>query len=441
MKRILYFSLAFALCVHAKENETSSELIECTEELNNIFSEIGNHIPGIVRPTIKAVKYALIDDQYTVLPSSLVENALFDAMQTIDSTHVDFANKVEQCWHSVNDVNRKHNKRKVIDNLLVQQSVKVNNLAVGGTIFGTFAGINQVTGCGSLTAATGATGLTGFTGNAGSQILAQGATGDTGATGATGTTGFTGFTGPIGALGPIGDTGFTGPTGDTGFTGPVGPQGARGALGLTGNTGFTGNTGATGGAGQIGSIGNSGSTGSTGTTGFTGFTGLTGLIGFTGIQGSTGNTGPSGVVQAFALGVIETSQSLTYQQEFPFTLLSSLNITLVGTSFTFSNPGVYEVTYSVNGFESGGSSSDQVQVYAIDTAGVTIESSIYGLGRPTAGNTVGQMLTGQFIIQVSAGDTLRLVNSTGTIGSTLLLSTVSVTPPGTIASIYIRQIA
>ncbi len=440
MKRVIFMLFASVLVLHAQE-DLSTEMLACNQDLKQVFIDITNHIPGEMRPSIKAVAYALAVDGCCTLPAQLVEMALVDAMQTIDSTDVRFAQELEKWWHEINNQTRKNRKRKIIDNLLVQQSVKVNNLAVGGTIFGTFAAANQVIGCSGITAPTGSTGFTGFTGNLGSQVDAQGGSGATGFTGPTGLTGLTGFTGPVGARGENGNTAFTGPTGDTGLAGATGSQGTVGSLGILGNTGSTGTSGATGATGGIGALGNSGFTGFTGATGTTGFTGSTGLLGSIGVQGPTGNTGPGGIAEAFAFGAIQASQTLTYQQQFPFTLLSSLNITLVGTSFTFSNPGTYEVSYTVNGFESGGNSSNQVQIYAIDSTGAVIESSIFGIGRPTATNTITQMVTGQFLIDVAAGDTLRLVNNTGTVGSTLTLAAGLFGPPITVATIYIRQIA
>lgn len=295
MKRLLLFAVAAVLPVCAEVDAVRGELIECTQELKETFKNISSLIPGIVRPSIRAVEHAL-SRGYTVLPASVVHQALIDGLATIDSRNHERAQALEKCYHWTCGQVRKHKKRKIIDNLVVQQSVKVNNLAVGGTIFGTFANVNPVTGCGGFTAPTGATGFTGFTGNAGSQLLAQGATGETGVTGLTGFTGFTGFTGPVAPRGGLGDTGFTGSTGSTGFTGPVGIFGTRGALGNTGNTGAQGATGLTGTA-PIGNPGAAGSAGAVGPTGLTGFTGPQG-ISPQGNRGATGNTG-AGFAPAF----------------------------------------------------------------------------------------------------------------------------------------------
>lgn len=443
MKRILLV-VAFCCALNAQE-DLYSEMIECTTELKEIFAQITRHIPGIVRPTIRAVKHALIDDGFSKLPLVLVKNALADILQTIDSIHVDFANKVERYWQNVSRQSRKHKKRKVIDNLRVQRSVKVNNLAVGGAILGTFVGVNQPTGCAGIIGGTGVTGFTGFTGNAGSQVAAQGATGATGATGFTGPTGFSGLTGSTGSVGALGNTGATGATGITGVTGATGLVGSLGSVGPQGSSGATGATGITGPTGPAGALGLSGFTGATGFTGTTGFTGPTGAIGSFGPLGATGNTGPVFASPAFALANIGGANIIPYQNPMPFNLISSSNISFSGGptyTFTFNVAGTYEVIYAANGFEYDGAAivSGRVQIYAVNSTGGIIEASTYGVGLSTSTNN--QVVTAQFIIQVAAGDTLRLINNTGTSPNSLFLSGAPfAATTQSNATIYIRQIA
>lgn len=439
MKRIiLLLVVACALPLQANDATMRGELLECTQELQEIFKNISHYIPGIVRPSVRAVEHAVCHG-YSVLPASLVHNALVDGLETIDSRNHEFAQSLEQYYHVVSGEVRKHKKRKIIDNLVVQQSVKVNNLAVGGTIFGTFANANSVSGCGGFTAPTGITGLTGFTGNAGSQLLAQGATGQTGVTGVTGLTGLTGFTGFTAPLGGLGDTGNTGTTGSTGVTGFTGPLGARGALGTTGNTGAQGDTGVTGTA-PIGSLGAAGDAGAVGPTGLTGFTGPQG-ISPVGNPGATGNTGAS-FAPAFAFSNINGTSTLAYEDVVPYNATLASNITIVAGTVTFAVAGTYEITYAITGFEStGGVPTNRIQFYAIDTAGAIYEASTYGVGLATSINTDNNTMTGQFIVQVAGGATLRLVNNTGTPASSFILSP---DPFGTTVistSIYIEQLA
>ncbi|BDC34758.1 hypothetical protein Noda2021_07160 [Candidatus Dependentiae bacterium Noda2021] len=437
MKRILLLVVACALPLQAQDTTVRGELVECTHELKNIFNNISLYTPGIVRPSVRAVEHA-VSHGYSVLPASVVHNAIIDGLETIDSRNHELAQRLEEYYHWITGEVRKHKKRKIIDNLVVQQSVKVNNLAVGGTIFGIFANAS-ITGCGGFTAPTGITGLTGFTGNAGSQLLAQGATGQTGVTGTTGLTGLTGFTGLTAPLGGLGDTGNTGNTGSTGLTGFAGPLGARGALGNTGNTGAQGDTGATGTA-PIGSLGAAGADGAAGPTGLTGFTGPQG-ISPQGAPGATGNTGAS-FAPAFGFSNINGTSNLAYQAVVPYNATLASNMTIVGGTVTFAVTGTYEVTYAITGFEStGGVPTNRIQFYAINTAGGIYEASTYGVGLASSINTDNNTMTGQFIVQVSAGDTLRLVNNTGTAGSTFVLSPDPFGTTVVSTSIYIEQLS
>lgn len=437
MKRLLLIAVACVLPARADVDALRGELIECTQELQDSFKNISSVIPGIVRPSIRAVEHAL-SHGYTVLPASVVHQALIDGIATIDSRNHERANALEQCYHWTCGQIRKHKKRKIVDNLVIQQSAKVNNLAVGGTIFGTFANVNHLTGCGNFTAPTGATGFTGFTGNAGSQLLAQGATGETGVTGTTGFTGFTGFTGPVAPRGGLGDTGNTGNTGSTGFTGPLGPVGVRGAVGNTGNTGAQGDTGLTGTA-PSGSLGAAGDPGAVGPTGLTGFTGPRG-ISPQGNRGATGNTG-AGFAPAFGFSNINGTSTLSFGAVVPFNATLASNMTITGGTVTFGVTGTYEVTYAITGFETtGGVPTNRIQFYAIDAGGLPYEASTYGVGLASSINTDNNTMTGQFIIQVNAGDTLRLINNTAGAGATFNLNPDPAGSTVVSASLYIEQL-
>ncbi|MFZ5953474.1 MAG: hypothetical protein ACOYT8_00060 [Candidatus Dependentiae bacterium] len=392
------FLIASFILVNSLLGAQNPGLVPCSQDLAHLFVEIENCASSMPCPTsVSVVKKALVDG-IVHLPASLLEQAIIDALNYVTCPYLKSA--VKNCYDTLNEITsvdgseRSHcNKNKVIkNNLLVQQSARVNNLAVGGSIFGTFIPVNA-NDCRANTGATGATGLTGFTGNPGSQVLAQGATGETGNTGATGSTGFTGPTGPALA----GATGATGPTGDTGATG------------------------------------------------FTGFTGLTGPIGQ---QGPTGNTGTSGITSSFAY-IYSTVDPLVvpYQSVLPMPLVGmSYNMsTATSNTITFLTSGIFEVQYSVSGYraDTGGEGiSEEIQIYAIDSLGNIIPGSTFGRGTANP-PTTQQVLIGQFFMQANAGDTIRLVNNTGTSADTLLVTTYT---SGTIAdvttiSLYVRQVA
>ncbi|WP_194201620.1 collagen-like protein [Metabacillus mangrovi] len=314
--------------------------------------------------------------------------------------------------------------------------------------------------------ATGATGITGPTGQAG----ATGSTGPTGAgaTGATGQAGATGSTGPTGA-GETGATGITGPTGPAGATGTTGPTGAgeTGATGVTGPAGATGTTGTTG-AGETGATGVTGPTGpagATGTTGPTGAgeTGATGITGPTGPAGATGTTGPTGAGETGATGVtgptgpagatgttgptgvgitgptggsniaeyayiynttnqlVQSAEAITFNTN--GTIRGSIGHGIGEAAISLTNPGDYEVTFSVSGAE-----ANQFGLFLNGTTQVV--GGNYGSG------STDQQNTGQAIVSITGPTDLTIENLTGT---PVALQTIpDVTENSITASVYIE---
>ncbi len=166
----------------------------------------------------------------------------------------------------------------------------------------------------------------------------------------------------------VNPTGPTGPTGATGPTGPTGPQGPVGATGPTGATGVTGATGPTG------------ATGATGTNFNT--------------YGSFYTTGPQTIssLASIALATTETSN----------------NVTLSNNNITFTDAGVYYISYGVG--TSTTATTDKILL-------VLNSNQLTETGKQMS-NTNGA--TGSIILNISAGDTLNLVTtatSTITVGS------------------------
>ncbi|WP_367307757.1 collagen-like triple helix repeat-containing protein, partial [Bacillus pumilus] len=223
----------------------------------------------------------------------------------------------------------------------------------------------------------------------------------TGPTGATGDTGAAGATGPTGAAGDIGATGATGPTGATGDTGVAGATGPTGATGDTGAAGATGPTGATGDTGAAGA------TGPTGATGDTGATGATGPTGATGDTGATGATGAGLSEFAYVYNLSAETVALEAPVIFDSTGIITAGITHApGTSqIIVTNPGNYEVTFSVSGVESN--------QFTLFVNGGPVTNTVYGSGAGTQQNN------GQAILALAAGDTLTLVNHTSAAAVTL----------------------
>ncbi|MFP3452083.1 collagen-like protein, partial [Bacillus sp. SIMBA_154] len=192
-----------------------------------------------------------------------------------------------------------------------------------------------------------------------------------------------------------GATGATGNIGATGATGPTGATGDTGAAGATGPTGATGDTGAAGATGATGNIGATGATGPTGATGDTGATGATGVTG-------------AGLSEfAYVYNLSAETVALEAPVIFDSTGIITAGITHApGTSqIIVTNPGNYEVTFSVSGVESN--------QFTLFVNGGPVTNTVYGSGAGTQQNN------GQAILALAAGDTLTLVNHTSAAAVTL----------------------
>lgn len=267
-------------------------------------------------------------------------------------------------------------------------------------------------------------------------LVQQGPTGPTGSVGATGPTGSTGATGPTGSIGPTGSQGIAGPTGSTGATGATGPTGnvgPTGSQGIAGPTGPTGSTGAIGPTGPTGSTGNTGPTGATGSastvagptgpTGSTGVAGPTGSIGVTGPTGPTGSTGATGAGGALGYwgsfwdttnqtaGAINTPQVITINTTDP----ASNGVSIAsGSQVTFSNAGVYSLTFSIQ-FTNTSTANGSTQIW-LKKNGTNLPdtNSHFDVPDKQGSSFSSEILTVNFVLELAASDYIQVFWQTAT---------------------------
>jgi hypothetical protein len=252
----------------------------------------------------------------------------------------------------------------------------------------------------------GAQGPVGFAG-------AKGATGDAGPLGDAGPQGVQGITGPAGPTGPAGAQGLPGPTGPTGapgVTGPAGAAGAQGAAGVQGPAGPAGPTGLISGvldyAGAV-QIGTSLATGITiGRVGIT-----TNILGTLLVNGSALGGASKTFFKAtlnlkVAGAVLVGTTAASGGRFFPTEIwVNPDSLTGPGFSFPVVNVGVTGGAYSdwVSGaqLQLGGAVSNQFQVIALKTIGVTRLSAAPGTNiyvNVTSAATDATTYTGTFIV-------------------------------------------
>ncbi len=142
-------------------------------------------------------------------------------------------------------------------------------------------------------------------------------------------------------------TGPQGPQGPRGFQGPQGPQGPAGATGAQGPIGLTGATG------PQGPVGATGPQGPQGPIGLTGATGPQGPVGATGPQGPVGPTGPQGPAGlGDAIYALTTDATVASGAIIPLTFSTatpSTTMSVSGGAVNITEPGIYLVSYFVNG--------------------------------------------------------------------------------------------
>jgi hypothetical protein len=324
-------------------------------------------------------------------------------------------------------------------------------------------GASGAVGSQGFTGATGSTGLTGgvgSTGATGPQGIQgnEGLVGASGATGPQGIQGVQGFTGAVGATGSAGSAGATGATGPTGPEGPTGPTGANALWNFTGayNVGASyavgdvatyggqtwyrinangGNTGDTPVEGTFWTLlsasGDIGFTGPTGVTGATGPQGLPGSDGWTGPVGATGSTGPQGATGAGATGATgpagaggslgywgsfwstQDQTAVSANTEYPITYnnsdLSNNGVSVVDNSkITFSNSGVYSITFSIQ-FANSNNQIKDVNVWLKKNGTNINDSDSKWSVNENHGNIDGHNIgTVNFVLNLTASDYIEL---------------------------------
>lgn len=282
---------------------------------------------------------------------------------------------------------------------------------------------NDSTNCCGCFGPQGPQGIQGFQGPQGP----QGVTGQNGATGAIGPQGLMGLQGPIGNAGPIGPMGPAGPQGN------VGPQGAIGPIGPTGLQGIQGVPGADGQMGPVGA---------------TGPMGPTGPQGVQGVQGLNGADCMGDCCDAYANLFATIAQIVTaYNTPGDTVLLDAQNavsagdfdltMTNIDGSIKFLRHAIYHVQWQLQARITPPVPNPVPSwSFGFWINGVLVPGSIYSGFTQAPGDDACHS-TGDIIIEVKAGDVLKLRNTS--------VSSVNLNPsvtgsvfPITIASINIE---
>lgn len=259
----------------------------------------------------------------------------------------------------------------------------------------------------------------------------------TGATGPAGAPGPTGPTGPEGPCGPQGVTGPVGITGSPGFMGPPGMQGPPGLKGPTGPTGSTGHTGpsVTGPAGDTGLKGPTGENGVAGPTGPAGpvATGPAGPTGFTGPTGPSGASGPPIARRSFGYLLKSSGQDSIpdgsrIDFDTPVLPFQLFNMGFSPTGLTVPVTGTYAIRFSASP-----TNANVVAVTVNVTPSVVTEKTFQI--NPDPSTNTSYMLVGQMFLNLNAGDTVSLVNSSGAALTFFPFSEIAL--PVTVASLSV----
>lgn len=205
-----------------------------------------------------------------------------------------------------------------------------------------------------------------------------------------------------------------GPTGPQGARGPIGPQGPVGPVGPTGATGATGAVGPVGPRGPIGPQGPQGPVGPTGATGATGAVGPIGPQGPVGATGPVGPQGPAGTNDALyaSIGEVVVQSGAII----PLTLdtaTADTSISVTDNEVTFSEEGVYLISYYVGGSVP---TNEFVTSLYLNDSPISGESIVQSNSAGSSSKTI--------LLSVSAGDTLSLYNTSATEAT---LSSASIT--------------
>jgi len=242
--------------------------------------------------------------------------------------------------------------------------------------------------------------------------------------------GTSGPAGPAGAQGPQGDPGLQGPQGDQGLQGiqglqglpgaqgPQGEQGPQGLPGQNGTNGLDGLNGTNGLDGVNGTNGINGIDGLNGTNGLNGLDGLNGTNGLNGINGTNGLNGQNGslTVNGFIYAYQTGLQTIAAASPIVFANYGvntgggdswSAN----GTSFIIPSNGVYQIRFAL----SGAKSSHAFALDLVNTPNSFVQGGV-DLGYfqfDSTGGSASTTLSGQTLVNCSAGDVISLNNVSG----------------------------
>ncbi len=272
----------------------------------------------------------------------------------------------------------------------------------------------------------------------------QGIAGLQGLQGIQGPAGLNGTPGQVGPQGPAGQTGSQGAQGLQGVPGGMGPQGPAGQNGAPGPQGPQGNEGPTGPIGPQGQIGQNGAQGPQGPQGPMGPLGPQGIQGVQGTPGLDCQGGCIRYVNTYAT----TAQTIgAYGSGTDTVLFDAVNEVSTGDfnltmsnitgDITFLKHGVYHLAWQLQARITPPVPNPVPSwSFGFWLNGVLVPGSVYSGFTQAPGDDACHS-TGDVIIEVNAGDKLRLRNTS--------ISSVSLNPnitgsvfPITIASINVE---
>lgn len=196
--------------------------------------------------------------------------------------------------------------------------------------------------------------------------------------------------------------------------GPQGPPGPPGPLGAAGPQGERGAAGPRGPAGPPGPLGPQGPPGPQGSQGATGPQGLTGPQGVPGSQGVPGPQGP-GMTPAYFNAVTNGgSQDVPAEGEVTFILAyQSGDFTFVPdtVTITVNTAGIYRIDYTVTLRPVIGLLN---AAYAVAINGIENPFSFFGMYSDGLGDGERLEVSGMFLTEIGAGDTVTLKNKSAT---------------------------
>lgn len=275
----------------------------------------------------------------------------------------------------------------------------------------------------------------------------QGIPGMQGPQGVQGPSGLDGKPGQVGPQGPAGQTGAQGAQGLQGVSGGMGPQGPAGINGAPGPQGPQGNDGPQGAVGPQGQIGQNGAQGPQGPQGPMGLTGPQGLQGLQGIPGKdcdNSNCCSDRYLNTYATIAQVIGAYLSSTDTVKFDAVNSVSagdfdMTMANISgdIKFLKHGVYHLAWQLQARITPPVPNPVPSwSFGFWLNGVLVPGSIYSGFTQAPGDDACHS-TGDVIIEVKAGDMLRLRNTS--------VSSVNLNPsvtgsvfPITIASINVE---